>query len=64
MTSTACFNISCDLLKTALLFVFLSLATPGYTQSKSWAEQIATMVMKLHADSVVVKPYVTHGPPV
>src|SRR5918994_913508 len=50
-------------LKLASIVLFLHIATPGYTQSRSWAEQMATMIMKLHADSLVVKPYVTHGPP-
>ncbi len=31
-------------------------------QTKSWAEQIAGTIMKIHADSLVVRPYVTHGP--
>ncbi|HYI76703.1 MAG TPA: glycoside hydrolase family 88 protein [Chryseolinea sp.] len=57
---------SCHLkgfLKLTSIVLFLHIATPGYTQSRSWAEQMATMIMKLHADSLVVKPYVTHGPP-
>ncbi|HEX6225286.1 MAG TPA: glycoside hydrolase family 88 protein [Chryseolinea sp.] len=45
------------------IFILLGIATQGYTQSRSWAERVAAMVMKLHADSLVVKPYVTHGPP-
>jgi rhamnogalacturonyl hydrolase YesR len=49
-------------LKLTLIILSLCVATSGYTQSQSWAEQIATMIMKLHADSLVVKPYVTHGP--
>ncbi len=62
MTHTNRTNSSIGHLKTAITFFLLLLATVGYTQSKSWAEQIASMVMKLHADSLVVKPYVTHGP--
>src|SRR4026207_2471926 len=61
MTHTNRTNSSTGHLKTAITLFFLLLATVGYTQSKSWAEQIASMVMKLHSDSLVVKPYVTHG---
>src|SRR5687768_13208537 len=56
------YNRSIPFLKISFILIFLLNVTAGYTQSKSWAEQIAAMVMKLHADSLVVKSYVTHGP--
>jgi unsaturated rhamnogalacturonyl hydrolase len=31
-------------------------------QTKSWAELMAESIMTVHADSLVVRPYVTHGP--
>ena len=62
MIKTLVFKHSIGFLRIGLTCVFLLTATLGYTQSKSWAEQVASMVMKLHADSLVVKPYVTHGP--
>ena len=48
--------------KIILLLTLFTITTVGYTQSRSKAEEIASMLMKLHADSLVVKPYVTHGP--
>jgi len=48
--------------KMILLLTCLINTTDGYTQPRSKAEEIASMVMKLHSDSLVVKPYVTHGP--
>ena len=62
MIKTHVSNTSTGFLKIRFTCFFSIAATLGYTQSKSWAEQIALMVMKLHADSLVVKPYVTHGP--
>src|SRR5687768_15002304 len=31
-------------------------------QTKSWAERMAESIINVHSDSLVVRPYVTHGP--
>src|SRR3990170_7853058 len=53
------------ILRLKIVFCILSIFcihSEGQAQTKSWAEQIAESIMKVHADSLVVRPYVTHGP--
>src|SRR6187401_1211782 len=35
----------------------------GNAQQKSWGEQLASTIMKTNPDSIVIRKYVTHGPP-
>ena len=49
--------------KRSLLVLLLFVAVGCNAQKKSWGEQLAESIMRVNPDSIVIRKYVTYGPP-